>query len=107
MTEKQNYTADEMRELREKFMRMLGTKAPSYPHAVEQQFPRILAKLIEVWDTPERSKYLDELTFSSRAGRAGFHGAVANELFSLSTIFVVPPESALPEAKGWNSGSAA
>ena len=107
MTEKQKYTADEMSALREKFMRMVGARASSYPHAVEQQFPRILAKLIEVWDTPERSKYLDELTFSSRAGRAGFHGAVANELFNLSTIFVVPPESAMPEAKGWNSGNAA
>ena len=107
MTENQKYTADEMRELREKFMRMLGTKASSYPHSVEQQFPRILAKLIEVWDTTERSKYLDELTFSTRAGRAGFQGAVANELFNLSTIFVVPAESALPEAKGWNSGNAA
>ena len=107
MAEEQNYTAEEMREMREKFMRMLGDKASCYPHTVEQKFPRILAKLIEVWDTPERSKYLDELTFSSRAGRAGFQGAVANELFSLSTIFVVPAESAIPEAKGWNSGNAA
>lgn len=107
MEEKRNYTAEEMVAMREKFMRMLGSQASNYPHTVEQQFPRILSKLIEVWNTPERSKYLDELTFSSRAGRAGFQGAVANELFNLSTIFVVPPESDVPEAKGWNSGNAA
>lgn len=107
MADEQNYTADEMRDMREKFMRMLGDKASCYPHTVEQNFPRILAKLLEVWNTPERSKYLDELTFSSRSGRAGFQGAVANELFSLSTIFVVPPESDIPEAKGWASGNAA
>jgi hypothetical protein len=107
MDEKRSFTTEEVQALREKLMRMMGSHAAAYPHAVEQAFPRILAKLVEVWETPERAKYLDELTFSSRAGRIGFQGAVANELFNLSTIYAAPPESALPEAKGWSSGNTA
>ena len=107
MAETRNFTTEEVQVLREKLMRLMGSHSAAYPHAVEHAFPRIISKLVEVWDTPERAKYLDELTFSSRAGRVGFQGAVANELFNLSTLFAAPPESAMPEAKGWASGNAA
>lgn len=107
MTEKRDFTNDEVLAMREKLLRLMGANSSAYPHAVEKEYPRILAKLVEVWDTPELAKYLDDLTFSTRGGRAGFHGAVANELFNLSTLYSVPPESSMPEAKGWNSGTAA
>lgn len=57
-----------------------------YPHRLEQQFPRIVHKIIELWDTAYIDAYLNDLMISSRPGRQGFPPAMAQEIFLLSQV---------------------
>jgi hypothetical protein len=72
--------------LHERMLAHLGGKADAYPSQLEQRFPRILAKLVEVWGRPEGDAYLNSLLVADRADRTGFPGDVASELFRLSMI---------------------
>ena len=87
--------------LRAKLQACLGPCAADYPKLVEQRFPHILAKLVEVWNTPELEPYLDRLVFSDRDGRRGFPEEVALELFhlgtALRTLGLIKPSS----GTGW------
>jgi len=91
--------------LREKMMAHLGEKADAYPRQLEQRFPRILAKLVEIWGKPAASTYLDGLMFSDdRPNRQGFPSDVASELLRLSMIhdaLEAPKKS--PSQGGWSN----
>lgn len=94
----QELKAEDIQAMREKLMGMMGDEASAYPSNIEKGYPRILARLIEVWNTPELPRYLDELTFSTRAGRMGFPSSVAMELFNLGNLDAVQRQ--LPESDG-------
>ncbi len=100
----QEYTDPEVLAMREKLMQLLGDEASAYPHNIEKGYPRILAKLIEVWKTPELPKYLDDLTFSTRAGRMGFPSGVAMDLFNLGNLEAVQRQTPDANSGGWSTG---
>ena len=73
--------------MNEIFLKKLGERSGVYPLLLEQQFPRVVEKIIELWDTPAIEGYLDELLIDNRGGqRAGFPPAVAAEIFRLSLV---------------------
>lgn len=72
--------------LRERMLAHLGGKTDAYPNRVEQCFPRILARLVEIWGHPETDVYLSGLLMADRNDRLGFPDDVAGELFRLSMI---------------------
>lgn len=57
-----------------------------YPHKLEQQFPRIAEKIIEIWETPQIDAFLTDLLVTGRPGRQGFPPDVAKEIYYLSQI---------------------
>ena len=87
--------------LREKMLAVLGEKADAYPHQIEQHFPRILAKLVDLWGKPAAGAYLDGLMFADdRANRQGFPSGVASELLRLSMIHDTLQSQKKPASQG-------
>ena len=91
--------------LREKMLALLGDKASAYPHQIEQHFPRILAKLVDLWGKPAAGAYLNELMFSDdRTNRQGFPSDVASELLRLSMIHdALESPKKTPSQGGWSN----
>ena len=90
--------------LREKMLALLGDKATAYPRQIEQHFPRILAKLVELWGKPAASMFLNDLMFSDdRPNRQGFPSEVASELLRLSMIHDALQSTKKPSSQsGWS-----
>lgn len=65
---------------------ILNNNVENYPHALEQQFPRILDKIMSLWDTPDIDNYFAELMVSKRINRLGFPVEVASDIIYLSVI---------------------
>lgn len=74
----------DLQALRMKLLDGLREHSEDYPHQTEKLFPRIFAKLVDLWGSEVFQPYVDSLTFSDRAERQGFPPAVAMELFRLS-----------------------
>lgn len=72
--------------LREVLLERLSGNTADYPWHIEQGFPRIFARLVELWGSEAMGPYLDQLIFSDRTDRQGFPAAVAMELFQLRSI---------------------
>ncbi|MCU0804731.1 MAG: hypothetical protein MUF79_06550 [Burkholderiales bacterium] len=51
---------------------------------VEARFPRIAARIVDLWGTPECDRYLDGLIIDDRGGRSGFPPDVMAALLALS-----------------------
>lgn len=62
----------------------VGGKAERYPHKLEREYPRILEKIIALWDSPELDQYFSELLVDERGDRAGFPPEVAREIMHLN-----------------------
>lgn len=58
-----------------------------YPHQLELHYPRILEKIVLLWDTPQMEAFFLELMVNTRSDRQGFPHEVVNELFYLSEVF--------------------
>ena len=69
--------------IRAKLQGKMGAPADRYPVLIEQRFPRILARIADLWGTAELDYYLDDLMLSDREGRQGFPTDVATEFFRL------------------------
>jgi hypothetical protein len=83
--------------MNENFLKQLSGKEDIYPHILEERFPRVFEKIVELWGTPSISGHLQELMVNKRGGaRAGFPAEVATELFRLSNF-----EHKLHEATKW------
>ena len=72
--------------LRAALLAKMGSHADRYPQAIEQRFPRILARIAETWGTYELDHYLEELMLPERQERQGFPTDVATELFHLMNL---------------------
>lgn len=73
--------------MNDKFLQTLGG-AHYYPHLLEQQFPRVFEKIIQLWTSPALDDYFNELMMDSRDGqRKGFPPDVASELLRLSLVY--------------------
>lgn len=75
-----------------KLLRILDNREDIYPHALEQQYPRILNKIMALWDTPSIEAYFADLMVDDRGDRAGFPKEVASDIFYLSTLLQQQPE---------------
>lgn len=87
--------------LRAQFLSLLGEHAALYPEQLEKHYPRILAKLIELWEVGGVGTYFDSLVFSDREKRQGFPDAVATELFRLSNLHQTLKPPAAVSGTGW------
>jgi hypothetical protein len=70
----------------EKLLKILKNRMEKYPHALEKQYPRVLNKILALWDTPGIDACFAELMVDDRGDRAGFPHEVASEIFYLSTL---------------------
>lgn len=69
--------------MNEKFLSLLNNDANLYPIKLEQEYPHIFSKLVDLWETSQLKEYLDEVVFDERGNRAGFNNEVGNELWKL------------------------
>lgn len=92
--------------MNQKMLELLGEYAAKYPQSLEQEFPHVFAKLLELWGTDQMHAYLDELVMSRRPGRRGFPEAAAAEVWEISSVYskLYPPaESNSPLNDLWSS----
>lgn len=67
-----------------KLLRILGGETAHYPYSLERKFPRVLNRIMVLWDTPEIDAYFMDLIVDTRGGREGFPREVAAEIVHLS-----------------------
>ena len=71
--------------MNEKLMQLLRGQEKLYPKNLEEKFPRVLNRIVELWDKKEIDDYFNDLLMDSRGGtRQGFPHEVASEIFALS-----------------------
>lgn len=93
----------DIEKLKAQFLALLGEEhAHLYPAQIEQMFPRILVKIVASWGKPGLDAYLGELMVTDRPGRQGFPGAVAMEIFRLSTVHGSLGLSREQKGTGWS-----
>jgi hypothetical protein len=84
--------------MNQKMLDYLGEHADKYPKFLEQKYPHVFAKLVELWDTPDMPSYFDELIMSNRPNRQGFPAEAVTEIWALSKIYTtLHPVEAAPE----------
>ena len=93
--------------LRARLMTLLGSQTARYPTSVESGFPRILAKLVELWGSEAFEPYIDSLMFVDRPNRHGFPPAVAAELFALSTVHATCWQAPQSKTTAWELSDSA
>ena len=73
--------------MNEKILQLLGGEEKLYPLALENQFPHLLNKIVELWNSPGLDPYLRQLMLDTRDHqRKGFPPAVATDILRLSRI---------------------
>jgi len=72
--------------MNEKLLFLLEGYEECYPLNMEEQFPRVMDRITELWNSPEIDAYFTDLMIDNRGGtRQGFPPRVASEIFALST----------------------
>lgn len=69
--------------MNEKILHLLDQREELYPHALEQNFPRILNHIVELWGSQEAEAYFNDLLIDTRGDRQGFPPKVASDLIHL------------------------
>lgn len=73
--------------MNEQLLQTLGGKEYLYPKNLEAQFPRVLNRILDLWNTKEIDFYFRDLMFDNRgSNRRGFPHEVASEIFTLSLV---------------------
>ena len=68
----------------EELLHRLSGSEDIYPKKLGQQHPRVLNRIIELWDSPEIDDYFAGLMVDARGDRLGFPREIVSELFRLS-----------------------
>ena len=69
----------------QRLLKLLGGKQDIYPHLLEEKFPRVFNKLVELIETSHIDAYLQDLMMDKRGGdRAGFPPEAASEIIRIS-----------------------
>lgn len=89
--------------MNEKILQLLDGRDELYPHLLERDYPRILAKIIELWASPEAEAYLNDLLIDDRGDRSGFPPQAASELIHLSLIHSKQLVPVHPKVDLWES----
>ena len=72
--------------MHEKIARYFEGKEQFYPAALEERYPRIFSRIMELWESLELEEYFGELMVDKRGGRQGFPPDVLNDILTLSRI---------------------
>jgi len=72
--------------LKAQLLERLGSHTDIYPVHLEQNFTRILARIVALWGTPGLDDFLSGLMVTDRPGRQGFPPDAAMEIFRLSRL---------------------
>jgi ankyrin repeat protein len=70
--------------MNEKLLQLLEGREELYPILLEKEFPRILNRILQLWDSPEIDHYFNELLIDSRGDRQGFPPRIASEIIQLN-----------------------
>lgn len=82
-------------------LNLLNGNEDIYPRVLEERFPRVFGKILELWQTPHIDSYLQDLMVDKRAGdRQGFPPDAAMEIIRLSN-YLHELRSAAKEAQAW------
>ena len=92
---------NDMSVIRAELLEKMGKRSDAFPAQLEQRFPRIFARIAELWGRPALDSYLEDLMLSDRDGRQGFPPDVAMELFRLTTAHDALGLSAKKSVTGW------
>ncbi len=85
----------------QRLLTLLGGNEDIYPYMMEEQFPIVFKKLIELWKTPQIHGFLNDLLIDKRGGsRAGFPAGVAKEIFRLSN-YLGEQEEHVEDISAW------
>jgi ankyrin repeat protein len=85
-----------------RLLNLLDGKEDIYPHLLEEKFPRVFNKLLELWQTPDIDVYLQDLMMDKRGGdRAGFPPDAAMEIIHLSN-FLYEMRNAGKAVQAWD-----
>src|SRR5205085_9255621 len=68
-------------------MQYLGDARDKYPHQLQARYPRIVDKIVRLWNTAQLPLYLSDLLIDSRGARQGFPPEIAREIFALSLAY--------------------
>ncbi len=76
-----------------RLLKILGGNEKYYPHVLASKYPRVLAKIMLLWDSSELDDYFLELMVNKRGYRAGFPPEVASEIIFLNLVHSIlhPP----------------
>ena len=73
--------------MNKRILEMIKGNESHYPHALATQFPHILSKMMELWNSLEFDRYLEQLMLDQRDHqRQGFPPDVADDIMRLSRI---------------------
>jgi ankyrin repeat protein len=71
--------------MNEKLLFLLDGYEECYPLNMEEQYPRVMNRITELWNTTEIDAYFTDLMIDNRGGtRQGFPPKVASEIFALN-----------------------
>lgn len=70
----------------ERIAAIFRDRPDKYPHVLEQEFPRVLNKIGDLWGTDQANQYFIELLVDKRGDRKGFPLKIAEEIFFLSEL---------------------
>lgn len=69
-----------------RLLKILGGNEKYYPHILQSKYPRVLAKIMLLWESSELDDYFLELMVNKRGFRAGFPPEVASEIIFLNLV---------------------
>jgi uncharacterized protein len=72
--------------MNERMARILKGREDQYPHRLEQQYPRILDKIGQLWGESELDTYFEILLIDQRGNREGFPKDVMTEILRLNLL---------------------
>ncbi len=84
-------------------LKMVYGRVDLYPHELEKQFPRILSKIVDLWETSQMETCFTELMIDTRGGsRQGFPKEILAELYRLSRIYDHShQQNTVPQSDPW------
>ena len=95
--------------MNQKMLELLGEHTDKYPKHLEQSYPHVFLKVVELWGTADMRSYFDELIMSNRPNRMGFPAEAVTEIWALSKVYSMlhpedePPETASDFGDIWNA----
>lgn len=97
--------------MNQKMLEYLGEHAEKYPKNLEQKYPHVFQKIVDLWGTADMRSYFDELIMSNRPNRLGFPPEAVTEIWALSKLYSTlhpehePPETVSTFGDIWNVDS--